>query len=58
MWQQMENLKSEISRSLTMNRAQRRQQERQQKKAQQQKNNMTESLERLQTLAGIKKRKL
>ena len=34
MWQQMENLRSEISRSLTMNRSQRRQQERQQKKAQ------------------------
>ena len=33
----MENLKSEISRSLIMNRSQRRQQERQQKKAQQQK---------------------
>ena len=34
MWQQMENLRSEISRSLTMNRSQRRQQERQQRKAQ------------------------
>ena len=35
MWQQMENLESEISRSLTMNRSQRRQQQRAEKKAQQ-----------------------
>ena len=35
MWQQMENLRSEISRSLIMNRSQRRQQQRAEKKAQQ-----------------------
>ena len=53
MWQQMENLESEISRSLTMNRSQRRQQQRAEKKAQQKAGTYSIDMEMIQPWSDV-----